>query len=216
MKKGMQVFAMVLTFAMISMAQDMPRAEAFLGYTYTRINSATNVPAFSANGGGGDFAINFNPWFGFVTDLGIVKNGNIDDRNIDTTLFPFLFGPRVTVRTWAGFTPYFQYLLGGVYQSSSARINLNVPRPAQPIFLPGIGEVTGDLTAFSARVSASQTAFAQALGGGINVRISNHVSIRPVGLDWLMTRLQNFRTDEDNNQHNLRYSAGVNFTFGAQ
>jgi hypothetical protein len=212
----MQAFAVVMLFAMAAAAQDMPRAEMFLGYTYFRANSDTNVPAFSANGGGGDFVINFNEWVGFVTDLGIVKNGNIDDLDINSTIFPFLFGPRFTVRKSERWVPYFQYLLGGAYESSSKRIDVEIPaHPSNPIFVPGLGEIT-DTTAFSARIHASQTAFAMALGGGLNIKLSNSVTFRPIALDWLMTRFQNYRTNDDNNQHNLRYSTGVNFTFGAQ
>ena len=35
-------------------AQDEPRVEVFTGFTYTRVNSATDIPAFSAKGGGGN------------------------------------------------------------------------------------------------------------------------------------------------------------------
>ena len=217
MKKALGVFGVVVLFAMAAAAQDVPRAEAFLGYTYLRANSATNIPAFSANGGGGDFAINFNHAFGFVTDLGIVKNGNLGGFNVNSTVFPFLFGPRYTVRAFERWTPYFQYLLGGAYESSSAPISgVNIPAsPSNPIFIPGIGTITSN-TAINTRISASQTAFAQALGGGLNIKLSKSLSIRPIALDWMLTRFQNYRSDHDNNQHNIRYSAGVDFTFGAQ
>jgi hypothetical protein len=216
MKRALQAFGVVMLFSITAPAQDMPRVETALRYTYTRVNSDTNVPAFSANGGGGDFVVNFNPWLGFVADLGIAKNGNIDDRNIDSIMFPFLFGPRITMRKSERWIPYFQYLLGGAYTSSSTSVDANIAAtPIQPIFVPGLGEVT-DLTAFSGRISASQTAFAMALGGGFDIKLSRHVSFRPIALDWLMTRFQNYRTQDDNNQHNLRYSVGFNFTLGAQ
>ena len=53
MKKSFVVFAAVLLFALTAVAQDVPKVETFLGYTYVRANSATDVPSFSANGGGG-------------------------------------------------------------------------------------------------------------------------------------------------------------------
>jgi hypothetical protein len=55
-----------------------------------------------------------------------------------------------------------------------------------------------------------------ALGGGLDIKIAKWVSFRPVGLDWFMTRLQNLRSVDDNNQHHLRYTTGFNFTIGAQ
>ena len=42
----LSVMLVLLTCA-FSTAQDTPKAEVFLGYTYLRANSATNVPAFS-------------------------------------------------------------------------------------------------------------------------------------------------------------------------
>src|SRR5262249_50625618 len=73
--------AAVLTCA-IGAAQDTPRAEVFLGYTYVRVNSATDVPAFSANGGSGQFVLNAGKWLGLVADLGAVHNGNIGGYNL--------------------------------------------------------------------------------------------------------------------------------------
>lgn len=55
MKDISSLLALALMTCASSAAQDTPKAEIFLGYTYVRVNSATNVPAFSANGGGGQF-----------------------------------------------------------------------------------------------------------------------------------------------------------------
>jgi opacity protein-like surface antigen len=197
---------------MVAAAQDAPRYETFLGYTYVRMNSATNVPAFSANGGDGQFALNFNKWLSGVVDLGAVHNGNIGGHHIDSTLANFLAGPRITWRK-KHLAPYGQVLFGGVYATSSTQLQFTGPIVVPPIFLPGLGNV---LDATSARVGASQTAFALTAGGGLDIKVSKHMSVRPIELDYYMTRLQNYRSADDNNQHNLRYMAGVNFTFGAQ
>src|SRR5437762_2516445 len=141
MKNGITVIAGVLLVSLAASAQDTPKMETFLGFTYLRANSASNVPAFSANGGGGQFAYNFNKWLGGVADMGAVHNGNI----------------------------------GG-----------------------------------------SQTSFAMTTGGGLDIKLTKHMTLRPIGLDYYMTRLQNLRSQSDNNQHNLRYTTGINFTFGAQ
>ncbi len=53
MKRSVAVLGAVSLFAWTAAAQDVPRAEVFTGFTYTRVNSASNVPAFSTNGGGG-------------------------------------------------------------------------------------------------------------------------------------------------------------------
>ena len=207
MTKSLAVITACLLSIMVAAAQDTPKAEVFLGYTYVRANSAHNLPAFSANGGGGQFAYDFNKWIAFVADLGAVHNGNIGGAHLDTTFMNFLFGPRVPIRNHSRFTPYGQVLWGGVYATSSALV-VAVPFNPTPVATPGLP--------FSARIGGSQTAFAMTLGGGLDIRINKHVSFRPIGLDWYLTRLQNLRSQDDNNQHNLRYTAGLNFTFGAR
>src|SRR5690242_3665482 len=123
MKKSVIGISVVLSFAMAAMAQDTPRMETFLGYTYVRANSATNVPAFSANGGGGQFVYNFNHWIGAVADLGGVHNGNIGGAHLDSTFGSFLFGPRVSLR-YSRLHPYFQVLWGGVVAATSTQIRV--------------------------------------------------------------------------------------------
>jgi hypothetical protein len=51
-------------------------------------------------------------------------------------------------------------------------------------------------------------------GGGVDIKIAKHVNFRPIQLEYFLTRLENLRSGNDNNQNNLRYSAGFNFTFG--
>lgn len=211
MKRCFAVFAVILVFAFVACAQDTPKMETFLGYNYVRANHASNLPAFSANGGGGQFAYNFSSAFSAVADLGAVHNGNISGAPVDNTTFNFLFGPRLSLR-FSRFRPYFNVLFGGAYIASSTQVNaIAVVTPhsilgGQPI-IPG--------QPITARIGAQQTAFAMVAGGGLDIKMSKHVSLRPIGLDYYMTRFQNLRTQDDNNQNNLRYTAGINFTFGA-
>jgi hypothetical protein len=206
----------------VAVAQDVPKGEVFLGYTYTRMNSATNVPAFSSNGGGGQFVLNFGKVFGFVTDVGAVHNGNIGGAKLDTTLTNFLFGPRISIRTHSRVTPYIQTLFGGVYGSTSVPFTLPpgtvlLPPTVNPLITNTPSATATNLqNAVAARASSQQTAFALVAGGGIDLRINHVVSFRPIGLDYYMTRLQNLRSANDNNQNNIRYTTGFNFTFGGE
>jgi outer membrane protein OmpA-like peptidoglycan-associated protein len=204
-KKIYSVLALIAAVCRSGAAQDMPRAEVFLGYTYTRVNSATDVPAFSANGGSGQFVLNLGKWIGAVADVGAVHNGNIGGYHLDTTLTNFLFGPRIPIRVSNRVTPYFQTLFGGVYATSSYGLS----NPAAPAPVAIADPATG-------RAAASQTAFAWAAGGGLDIKINKWVSFRPIGLDYFMTRLQNLRSAQDTNQHHLRYTAGFNFKVGGE
>jgi opacity protein-like surface antigen len=204
MKRFLAVLSSVAISALAASAQDVPRMETFLGYTYVRATSGTDVPTFIANGGSGQFAYNFNTWLGGVADLGAVHNGNISGLQIDHTIVNFLFGPRISL-WFPRLRPYFQFLFGGVYSTASTAVDIVA---ATPPIVPG--------QPVTARVGAQQTAFAMTAGGGLDLKINKHVMFRPIGLDYYMTRLQNLRTPGDNNQNNLRYTAGVNFTFGAR
>jgi outer membrane immunogenic protein len=214
MKRSIAVLGAVLLFAMAAAAQDVPRGEVFLGFNYTRVNSASDVPAFSANGGDGQFVLNLGKWIGAVADVAGVHNGNIGGYHLDTTLTTFMFGPRIPVRVSNRVIPYFQALFGGVYGSTS--VNVEVPANAvvlPPVYIPNQGNLQN---AVSLRAATQQTAFSMAFGGGLDIKINKHASFRPIGLDYLMMRLQNLRTASDNNQHCLRYTTGINFTFGGQ
>ncbi|SPE23925.1 conserved exported hypothetical protein [Candidatus Sulfopaludibacter sp. SbA3] len=199
-------------------ADDHPKAETFFGFTYMRANSATNVPAFSTNGGGGQLAVDFNKYVGFVMDMGAVHNGNIGGAHLDSTFINYLWGPRISLRH-SRLTPYFNILFGGMHAGTSTEVNavpVGPPTVSQPIYLPGQPTPVPPNTPVSLRAVASQTGFAMAVGGGLDIKINKTVSFRPIGLDYMMTRLQNIRDLNDRNQNNLRYTTGFNFTFGAQ
>src|SRR5947208_463208 len=193
MKKSTSIIALSVLFTITAAAQVTPKVETLLGYTYTRANSATNVPAFSANGGSGQVAVNFNKWVGFVMDMGAVHNGNISNTHIDTTVSNYLFGPRISLR-YSRVRPYFQTLFGGAHLGTSVAANLvlqGLPPASstQPIFIPGLGNVPiGPGQPVSGRIMTSQTAFAMTVGGGLDIKINRWVSFRPIGLDYFMTR----------------------------
>jgi hypothetical protein len=214
MKKSIKLFALVLMFAMAAAAHDIPKMETFLGYTYVRASSTSKFPAYSANGGGGQFAYNFNPYVSVVADIGAAHNSSIGGNRIDNTAANFLFGPRISFR-YPRIRPYFQLLFGGVYLAASSELSALVAGPSPPLFLPGL-PAPAPGQAVTVRVATHQTAFAMMAGGGLDISINKHVSFRPIGLDYYLTRLQNLRTQNDNNQNNLRYTTGFNFTFGAQ
>ncbi len=210
MKNSSVLIAITVLCAMGADAQEMPKFETFLGYTYVRANSSTNVPAFSANGAGGQFVYYVNKWLGAVADVGAVHNANIGGAPIDNTTTNFLFGPRVSLRH-SRLRPYFQVLWGGAYLTASTPVT-TIPA-VTPVF---VGEPIVPGEPISARLVTSQTAFAMTAGGGLDIKLNKHVSFRPIGLDYYLTRFQNLRTLGDNNQNNLRYTAGFNFMFGAQ
>ena len=205
--------AVIPMFTVTAFAQDIPSTEIFLGYNYVRASSTSKFPAYNSNGGGGQFAYNFNRYASVVADIAAVHNNNIGGNRIDNTAANFLFGPRVSFR-YPQIRPYFQILFGAVYLAASSALSALAVDSSQLLSLPGLpAQAPGQ--PITLRVGTQQAAFAMVAGGGLDITINKHVSFRPIGLDYYMTRLQNLRAQENSNQNNLRYTTGFNFTFGA-
>lgn len=58
--------------------------------------------------------------------------------------------------------------------------------------------------------TTSENAFAMTVGGGVDIKITEHFAIRPVQAEYFMTR---FADGPSNQQNNFRFSAGVVFRF---
>jgi peptidoglycan-associated lipoprotein len=92
--------------------------------------------------------------------------------------YSFLFGPTLTYRT-EHVAPFFHALFGGNH------INASI------LGFPG-----------------SDTAFAMAFGGGLDLPVGEHFGVRLAQVDWLRT--QHFSSG----QNNIRFSTGIMFNFG--
>ena len=195
-----------LVAGVTAVAQDVPKADLFLGYSFVRANSARNIPAFTNDGGLGTLGWNFNNHVAAEFEFGGYHNGNIQNIQFDTTEMTYLFGPRFSLGRSRRVSPYVHTLFGGVHLTTSLPVTL-VPTP-----LDAAGTTT--------RIAASQDAFAMALGGGLDIKLNHHLTLRPVQFDYLMTRLEDFgqsgQPSQNRNQHNLRYAGGIMFTFGGE
>ena len=209
MRKIIAVMIAVPLFALVAGATDVPKMETFLGYNYVRFNPNSDVfPSFNANGGGGQFVYNFNKWIGAAVDLGAVTRGSFDNFNVDATVINFVAGPRITYHNHSRFTPFGQVLFGGAYSTASAEVTLLGGAVIPPgTILP---------SPVTARVNASNTGFAMMAGGGLDIRVSKHIALRPIGADYYLTRIPSLLTGDTSNRNNFRYSAGINFLIGAR
>ena len=82
-------------------------------------------------------------------------------------------------------SPYVQFLFGGAYVWSG---------PAY---------------------STTQNAFAMASGGGLDYRLTNHIAVKPIQVEYVMTQIDSAK-GFGSHQNDVRYSAGVVFGFGAK
>ncbi len=179
------IVAFVLPFGAVAHAQDVPKFDVFAGYSYVRENPATSgIDSFSMNGGSASLGYNANHWLSAVADFGGYHTDNILGTGIDGTLSTYLFGPRLSYRHDSRITPFGQVLFGVAH----------------------IGGHNG--LAFS----TSDNSFAMTIGGGVEFKVSHRFSIRPLQVDYLLTRFNELGTGAQN-QNNLRVSTGVVFHF---
>jgi len=199
MKRLLTTGALIFILGVCSYAADEPRADLFLGYSFLRYNSAQTIPAFTANGGLGTFGWNFNRHIGLEAEFGGYHNGNVNNHQFDTTVFSYMFGPRVSFHRARTVDPYVHALFGGQKAHTSICCVANTN---------------------GTRASTDQHNFAMAVGGGLDIKLSHAILLRPIQLDYFLTR---FETPDltnpaapfsNRNQHNLRYAAGIAFNFG--
>jgi outer membrane protein OmpA-like peptidoglycan-associated protein len=212
MKTCVASAAAIVLLGWTATAQDQPKIGAYVGYDYVRFvsgNNNLNAPSFGFNGGSAEFIYRINHWLSAVGDFGAVHGSNFAGFNADTTIANFLAGPRINfLGRHSRFQPFGQVLLGGVYGTSSIGFDAISDSSLGPVIAPG------DL--ITARVGASQTGFALVAGVGLDIRLTRHISFRPIEAEYYYTRLNNFRDFGDNSQNNFRYSGGLTFWFGGE
>src|SRR6185369_12075035 len=219
MTKSTTLIAAGLLSAFVASAQVVPRYEVFLGYTYVRANQfnqntglGQEIGGFDMNGGSAQFIYNFNKRWSGVADIGSVTKANVGVINASNTTTFYMFGPRYSFRSESRFTPYAQIVFGGATRSLSRQLDVltgaNIPvfpvATAQSLF-PGAN------TQITAQVSATQTAFAMAVGGGLDWKIAKRFTFRPIAVDYVLTRFPSYFTGDNSNQNSIRASAGIVF-----
>jgi hypothetical protein len=174
----------VLSFSAFSVhAQEYPKVDVFVGYSYLQANPGNGVDSFHLHGGSASGAYNFNDWLSGVADFGGYNNGNILNTGVNGTITTYLFGPRVSYHRFGRITPFGQVLFGGAHVGASA---------------------------FGA--TGSQNGFAMSAGGGVDYSFTRHFAIRPVQADYLLTRFS-VGSAGAQNQNNVRLSTGLIFRF---
>lgn len=219
------VFGLVLLLGTYAFAQEWPKAEVFLGYSGIRVNTASQVNAFTQNGGLGDVQFNLNRFAAIVAEFGGVTNGSISvrgpARGVQQTQFTYLFGPRINVNKAGKFSPFLEYLIGGSHNSRS----FSVSNTLIPVgFVPPSGITLQSGSPGFTKVRSTQNALAMAVGGGIDLNVSHRFAIRPIEVNYLPTHFSPLNVTGASNispflnrtrwQQNVRWATGIKVRFG--
>lgn len=137
-----------------------------------------------SNGFDASIAGNVSSWFGLVADVSgqytRLEEDGIRER-IKTN--SYLFGPRFSLRRNKRVTPF-----------------------AHALF--GVSHVKSEAVELGQAFTFSDTSFGMALGGGLDVTVSDHLAIRVIQADYLRTRFFNQTQNEG------RIAVGVVLRFG--
>jgi hypothetical protein len=223
-RKGMNfrrtiLLGFLLLFGSSVYAQDLQKVEIFGEYSYLRFNPTLSyLKNRSFNGGGGGVQYNLNSYLGikgeflgygstnFTIPAGIYSIPKLSPNPIvvgapittQGNMFTYLFGPVIRVPI-SRVTPFGELLFGGSNSNGYGNQILAICN--------GI-----TCTTAAKNASGTQHPFTMALGGGLDIKVSDHFSIRPVEIDWVLTRYTNPLTST-NNQHSFRYLGGAVFHF---
>ena len=184
MRKAFILFGLVLLAATCAKAQEGPNFEVSGDYQYVRMYPGGGAPSQGCNGFSGNAAANVNNWLGIAGDFGYCSVSGMPTGSSAHNI-NFLFGPRFSFRNYGRVTPYVQFLLGG-------------------------DRGTVSVTSGGTTISGSNNAFAFTLGGGADIRLTPHVSLRAIQFEYLNTHFSGA------NQKNLRIQTGLVYRFGGK
>ena len=159
MRKLLITIGFALLATSFAQAQETRGTEVSGQYEFVRINPGQGAPSSNCQGAGGTFAANVNNWLGLVGDVGGCKVTGLPS-GFSSHEINYLFGPRVSYRSYGRVTPFAQVLFGGETASAS---------------ITGAG-------------STSTNSFAMTFGGGADIRMTPHLSFRAIQAEYLYTR----------------------------
>lgn len=190
MRKVLSLLGLLVLVPCAMAAEGAPKAEVYGGYSFFRADDAVSgysnrLTSLNLHGWGASVAGNLTDWFGVVGDFsghyGSPKVFRFQIPGVDTNVHTFMAGPKISFRSGSAFTPFGQALIGATRASAGTF---------------GFGVADHALSA--------------ALGGGLDIRVSDSIAIRAIQADYLMTRFF------DERQNNIRLSAGIVFRFGTE
>jgi len=154
-----------------------------------------NFNNFNAYGGTGSFAYNANKWLGLTAEVGgyhftrqiyapPTSTGSYTQEGISGGFQTYMFGPRINFRHFDHFVPFVEVLFGAAHTGP---------------------QLTG---------TSTQSSFALAAGGGVDVILMKNLAWRFFEADYLMTNFTGTTVSPDGRQNNFRIGTGLVLRWG--
>lgn len=188
MRKLLVIFASVFVLSTVvfgqqeqqAAQQEAPKAELFAGYAYERTNLQNYDPLSTESLNGETLQLTgyLNTNFGITADVTRATGSNVAQSGLTIVRYSYLFGPTYALRNNPSITPFVHVLFGTDRERSSSS------------YLPDI----------------YSNSFAVDFGGGIDVILVPHVSVRVAQIDLM-------HTDHSSGENSFRYTGGIVFRF---
>jgi hypothetical protein len=172
---------LLIAIAATAFAQYVPKVEVPIGFSFVNVHpNLSPITSFNIFGGGGQFNVNIGPIFGIKADLmGYTQGSGLRNKlmsdgftvvgNVQGNVFTYMFGPQVKKHT-GRVQPFGEALFGALHTNAYASIYDTIH---------GVTSASG-----------SGNYFSMAFGGGIDIFANRHLSLRPVEVDYLYTRVR--------------------------
>jgi outer membrane immunogenic protein len=178
MRKLMIACGLVFMGAVSVQAQEGRGVDVSGTYQYVRFNPGGGSSGINCQGGSGSIGLYLTSRIGVVGEFGGCKVTGLPSGATAHEM-DYLFGPRVYFPTHGRVFPFVEGLFGGERFSAG---------------VTGVG-------------SGATNAFAVAAGGGADITLTRHVSLRAFQFDYLYTHFSGA------SQNNMRLQAGIVWRF---
>ncbi|MEN3332215.1 MAG: hypothetical protein V7641_1580 [Blastocatellia bacterium] len=215
MRKYFLMAVLLLIGESSALAQECcPSKEIFLGYSYfnasatgDRISSNQFTSRYGLNGTGASFAWNRSPKLGFIGNFSynarkstigeaVIGGVTIGEAKSKLRNYTLLFGPQFSARS--SDTNYFLHVMAGMI-IKQAELS---------------GAINPDNPAMTVNLKSTSTNLALGIGGGFDMHVARHLSLRLFQLDYIPSRVEKDTLDGKAWNHNFRLQAGILISWG--
>jgi outer membrane immunogenic protein len=179
MRKLLILFGFILLAGSSIKAQENKGFEVSGNYQYVRFNPGGGASGINCQGGSGSGAAYLTSSIGIVGEFGACRVTGLPS-GVSSHEMDYLFGPRVYFHAHGRIYPFVQGLFGGERFAAG---------------VTGVG-------------SGATNAFATAVGGGADVTLTRHVTLRALQVDYLYTHFGG------TSQNNFRLQSGIVWRIG--
>ena len=216
--KKVLLFALVMFFGAAAFAQDapvvqLPKVQIVGDFSYIYAQQYGFIPSYEPKGGGGSIAYFFNKHIGLLADFQYYGSQTFDfsvpaltqgcnspspcPLRVEGNAFSYNLGPVLRFR-FKRVEPFAEFLFGGVHNQAYGNLYNDCLHQGECLNL--------------AR-QPNDNAFDLVIGGGVDIPISDHFSIRAAQVDFMPTHFGTSLAISNSTQDNLRFQAGLVFRF---